>query len=41
VPVLGEMPDHLQLAGMIMVTVGIALAAGRSLSSRVFSGADS
>ena len=41
VPVLGEMPDRLQLAGMIMVTVGIALAAGRSLSSRVFSGADS
>ena len=41
VPVLGEMPDRLQLAGMIMVTVGIALAAGRSLSSRVFNGADS
>ena len=41
VPLLGEMPGPLPLAGMIVVTLGIALAAGRSVSSRVFSGADS
>ena len=41
VPLLGERPGPLQLAGMIVVTLGIALAAGRSVSSRVFSGADS
>src|SRR5262245_10669892 len=40
-PLLGEIPGPLQLAGMIAVTLGIALAAGRSVSSRVFSGADS
>jgi drug/metabolite transporter (DMT)-like permease len=41
VPVLGEIPGAIQLGGMVVVTIGIALAAGHSLSSRVFSGADS
>jgi len=41
VPVLGEIPLPLQIVGMVAVTVGIALAAGHSVTARVFSGGGS
>ena len=41
VPVLGEIPIPLQLAGMAAVTVGIALAAGRSVTVSAFTGGSS
>jgi drug/metabolite transporter (DMT)-like permease len=41
VPVLGEIPIPLQVAGMAAVTVGIALAAGRSVTVSAFTGGGS